>query len=178
MFHAPRDIYGPNLMRTFVHQLGGTKSVAKFLQVTERTVSRWLETGKVPRAAVLALFWETQYGRSQIFTEQVNEIRLLYRRVCLLQDQYARAKDIVAGLRQLHAGTANEAFFDDMTTFKDLPPDNYGAMTPMPMALDTRGMAEREQAQVVPAQSSTRGLSSGAKAAFSSLERVRKARAA
>jgi hypothetical protein len=177
MFHAPRDIYGPNLLSAFVHELGGTKPVAKFLHVTERTVFRWLEKGKVPRAAVLALYWETQYGRSQIFTDQVNEIRLLYRRVCILQDQYARAKDIVTGLRKLHAGTANEPFFDDLSTFTELPPDTYGAITPSSTAFENRGMAEREREHIAPILPSTTTVSTGARAALDSFERVRKARA-
>jgi hypothetical protein len=130
MFRAPKNIYGPNLMRTFVQEMGGPQKVAKFLQVTERTVFRWLEKGKVPRAAVLALYWETQYGRSAMFTDQVNEIRSLYRQVHLLHGQYARAKDIVAGLRKLHTGGANEPIFEEMARDMELPRDTYGAIAP------------------------------------------------
>src|SRR3990167_7375409 len=129
MFHAPKNIYGPNLFRMFVDELGGPKKVCKFLDVTERTVWRWLATENVPRAQVLALYWETKYGRSQIFTDQVNEIRLLYRKVCILQEQYVRAKEIVTGLRRLNAGTANEAIFEELATCHELPPDTYGLST-------------------------------------------------
>jgi ribonuclease I len=68
MFMAPKDVYGVNLMRMFVDELGGQKAVAKHLGVNERSVRRWLDTGKVPRAYVLALYWETKYGRSNIHT--------------------------------------------------------------------------------------------------------------
>ena len=135
MLKAPRDIYGANLLQAFVHELGGPEKVAKYQHVSERSVWRWLSTGKVPRAAVLALYWETQYGRSQIFTDQVNEIRLLYRRVCILQEQYARAKEIVAGIRKLHTGGANEAYFDDMPEMHELPVDTYGRPTPSTQAM-------------------------------------------
>ena len=113
-FHAPRDIYGPELLRTFIDELGGVKRVHKYLGVTERTIWHWLSTGRAPRSAVLALFWESKWGRSQIFTDQVNEIRLLYQQVHILQDQYQRAKDIVAGLRAIHAGSANEPVFEEL----------------------------------------------------------------
>ncbi|MGV0959283.1 MAG: hypothetical protein ACOYB1_05540 [Limnohabitans sp.] len=175
MFHAPRDIYGPNLLSAFVHELGGAKPVAKFLHVTERTIRRWLEKGKVPRAAVLALYWETQYGRSQIFTNQVNEIRLLYRRVCILQDQYERAKDIVIGLRKLHAGTANEPFFDDLSTFSKLPPDTYGAMTQSSADLENFWIAKSENAHTSMTLQSTKNARSRKKAILDSTKHVRKA---
>jgi hypothetical protein len=121
MFHAPKDIYGPNLFRMFVDELGGVKSVSKFLEATERTVWRWLETERIPRSAVLALYWESRYGRSQIFTEQVNEIRLLYRRNCLLQEQYTRAKDIVAGVLKFQGGAANSFVWDELPAITALP---------------------------------------------------------
>lgn len=127
MFHTPKNIYGPNLFRMFVDELGGPKKVCKFLDVTERTVWRWLATDSVPRAHVLALYWESKYGRSQVFTEQVNEIRLLYREVCILREQYSRSANIINGLRKLHTGTANEPIFEDMVTFYELPTDTYGA---------------------------------------------------
>jgi hypothetical protein len=143
-FHAPRDIYGPNAFREFVHELGGAKSVAKYLEVTERTVLRWLSEGNVPRAAVLALYWETQYGRAQIFTDQVNEIRALYARVHLLQDQYTRAKDIVAGVRKLHTGGANEPIFEEMAAGVDWPRETYAID-----ALATTALAVQADATVL-----------------------------
>lgn len=121
MFHAPKDIYGPNLFRMFVDELGGVKSVSKFLEVNERTVWRWLETERVPRSAVLALYWESRYGRAQIHTEQVNEIRMLYRRNCLLQDQYTRAKEIVTGILKFQGGAANSFVWEELPAITELP---------------------------------------------------------
>lgn len=117
-FHAPKNIYGPNLLRTFIDELGGIKAVHKYLGVSERTVYQWLFNGRAPRAAVLALYWESKYGRSQIFADQVNEIRYLYSQTRLLHEQYQRAKDIITGLRALHSGSANEAFFDELPDLK------------------------------------------------------------
>lgn len=131
-FHAPSNIYGPNLLRIFMDDLGGPKAVHKYLGVSERTVFHWLASGRVPRAAVLALFWESKYGRGQIFTDQVNEIRLLYGRVCLLQEQYQRAKDIITGLRAMHAGSANEPLFEELLDLNSGPTPTFAASTDLP----------------------------------------------
>lgn len=125
-FHAPKDVYGPNLLRLFVEELGGAKTVHKHLGVSERTMYHWLSSGRVPRAAVLALFWETQYGRGHIYADQVNEIRQLYAQVCLLREQYQRAKDIITGLRALHAGSANEPLFAELAEWSILRPPRFG----------------------------------------------------
>ena len=113
-FHAPKDVYGPNLLSLFVRELGGVKAVYKHLGVSERTVYHWLSSGHVPRTAVLALFWETQWGRGHIYADQVNEIRLLYAQLNLLQRQYRRATQIISGLRALHTGSANEPLFEEL----------------------------------------------------------------
>ncbi len=114
MISAPKDIFGPNAFEMFVHELGMAR-VSTILEVTPATVRRWMRgTTAVPRMAVLALYWETQYGRSLIESEMVNEIRLLYQRNRILQEQFTRAKDIVTGLRRLHAGTANEPIFEEL----------------------------------------------------------------
>lgn len=126
MISAPKNVRGPNLFRMFVHELGGPRKVAKFLDVTERTVWRWLAEESAPKMAVLALYWETSYGKSLIDTDQVNEIRLLYQYVNLLQSQFTRAKDIVTGLRKLHAGSSNEAVFDELPSFEKLPQNRWG----------------------------------------------------
>lgn len=114
MISAPKDIFGPNAFQMFVHELGMTR-VSKILEVTPATIRRWMRgTTQVPRMAVLALYWETQYGRSLIESEMVNEIRLLYQRNRILQEQFTKAKDMVTGLRRLHAGTANEPLYEEL----------------------------------------------------------------
>jgi len=126
MFHAPKDVYGINLFRLFLDELGGKKPVATYLNVDYSTITRWLLEDRVPRAAVLALFWESNYGRSQIFTDQVNEIRQLYARVQLLEGQLERCTRIVAGLRTLHAGTANEPVFEAIPEIMPTPAPRFG----------------------------------------------------
>lgn len=136
-FHAPKDVYGPNLLKLFVRELGGVKAVHKHLGVSERTVYQWLSSGNVPRAAVLALFWETQWGRGHIYTDQVNEIRLLYAQLNLMQRQYRRATQIITGLRALHAGSANEPLFEELPDWPIQRSPSFGTSE------ETENFAER-----------------------------------
>ena len=103
-------------------------------------LARWLKDNRlqgIPRKShhkQIVLEWLTcKFAPDQRYdTDQVNEIRLLYRRVKILEDQYTRAKEIVTGLRRLHAGTANEPVFEEL-------PKSYGDDTlPMPYGLTVR----------------------------------------
>lgn len=49
-----------------------SKKVAKFLGVTVRTLERWKATNKAPRAAMLALFYESRWGYSLMYTTAMN----------------------------------------------------------------------------------------------------------
>lgn len=129
MISAPNDIWGVNFFDQFAQELGLAQT-AKLLEVTPRTIQRWRDgTTPVPRMAVLALFWETKYGRGLIDTSQVNEIRMLYMRVRILERQYQKAKDVVAGLRKLHTGTANEPYFEELDAlypYEAIVPNQWG----------------------------------------------------
>jgi hypothetical protein len=150
MFNAPKDIYGPNLFKIFADELGGPARVAKLLHTTEQTVKRWmLCSTKVPRAAVLALYWETQYGRSAMFADQVNEIRLLYRHIDILQRQYTRAKDIVTGLRRIQSDTANEPYFDELKDAGFFMPNKYGTSAPVLPTISPENPPRREAGLLV-----------------------------
>lgn len=77
------------------------------------------------------MYWETQYGRSLVESDQINEIRLLYRRVHILQEQYAKAREIVTSLRRLQTDTANEAFFDELQDLSCQLPNTWGFDSPL-----------------------------------------------
>lgn len=153
-FHAPNNIYGPGMLRLFIDELGGIKRVHKYLGVTERSINRWIATGRPPRAAVLALYWESKWGRSQIFTDQVNEIRLLYQQVCILQEQYQKAKDIITGLRAMHAGSANEPLFAELPDLSSSRSPSFSSET-----LPTLQSPATEPAEHVPAAKVSRRAS-------------------
>lgn len=119
MISAPKNIYGPDIFKMFVEELGGPKRVSKMLDVTERTVWRWLADGSVPQMAVRALYWETQYGRSLIDTDHHFEVVTLRNQVKCLEAQFQKAARIIAGLKVLSYGTANEPYFDELGEFVD-----------------------------------------------------------
>lgn len=49
--------------------------VAKHLGISTRTLKRWQATDDAPRAALLALFYETRWGYSAMYTAMFNECR-------------------------------------------------------------------------------------------------------
>jgi len=116
MITAPHDMYGVNLFRIFVDELS-IKQAAKILDVTTATISRWIATEKVPKAAVLALYWESKYGRSLIDAEHDREVKDLYGRMNSYKHKFLRAAEIIAGLRAMDYGTANEPFYDESGAF-------------------------------------------------------------
>lgn len=50
--------------------------VAKALGLTKRTVYRYNATGHAPRPVMLALFWLTRWGHSQVDAEAVNNCQM------------------------------------------------------------------------------------------------------
>lgn len=117
MISAPKNIYGPDVFKIFVHELGGPKRVSKMLDVTERTVWRWLAEDSVPKMAVLALYWESRYGRSLIDTDHHTEMVLLRGHIQILEQQFVRATHVINGLKMLSYGTANDPLFDERGEF-------------------------------------------------------------
>ena len=61
--------------------------VAKVLGVGLRTVYRWNASGSAPRAACMALFWLTRWGRSEVDAAAVNDARLACALVTALENQ-------------------------------------------------------------------------------------------
>lgn len=69
-FRAPRWV--PELAE-LLRELGAdARSAAKHLEVSERTVYHWLASGRAPRAARLALWFETHAGLSCVACEAAN----------------------------------------------------------------------------------------------------------
>jgi predicted DNA-binding transcriptional regulator AlpA len=70
--HAPVSL---PIWHTILDDLGRPhpRHVARVLGVGVRTVYRWNSDGQAPRAAALALFWLTRWGRSQVHCQAVND---------------------------------------------------------------------------------------------------------
>lgn len=50
------------------------REIARYLDVTERTVYAWKAADLAPKAAQLALFWESSYGLSALDAELFNQV--------------------------------------------------------------------------------------------------------
>lgn len=73
MFKAPKPAKLPHI-HLMLENLGlPDEQVARFLDVTPKTVARWRKAGQAPRPAMLALFWETTWGQSLHQTRAENK---------------------------------------------------------------------------------------------------------
>jgi hypothetical protein len=82
--------------------------IARTLGVSERTVYRWHHGGHPPRMALLALYWLTRWGRSEVDTRATNDAILAVSYVRSLTD---RVRELEVELRHVLAlsdtGAAN-----------------------------------------------------------------------
>ena len=86
--------------------------LAALLDVHPRTVARWMRAGHAPRAAALALFWMTRWGRSQIDAHAVNDARLAHALARSAGDALAASRRENAHLQSVgDFGSANAAVF-------------------------------------------------------------------
>jgi hypothetical protein len=107
---APKQLPPLGLM---LGDLIGSKtpeSIGKHLGVSPSTVRRWLSKSEAPRAAMLALFWETQWGQSIIDCDAVNQVRMQEGLNRALKNENASLRARIARLEALGGGfgAANE----------------------------------------------------------------------
>jgi hypothetical protein len=74
-------------------------NISQFLGVDIRTVRRWNQTGAAPRPAVLAVFWLTRWGLSELDAETLNRARNLAGLARCLRGELDTARGEVATLR-------------------------------------------------------------------------------
>lgn len=74
MFLAPRQLPPLSLM---LDEIGARdKALAQHLDVNERTLRRWRADDQAPRTVLLALFYETRWGRSAVNARAENDARM------------------------------------------------------------------------------------------------------
>ncbi len=73
--HAPRSL---PIWQSILEDLNNPHParVAKVLGLGARTVYRYNRDGQAPRSVCLALFWLTRWGRSQVYSQAVNDCQL------------------------------------------------------------------------------------------------------
>lgn len=76
-------------------------AIAKHLAITPKTLARWQAADTAPRAAMLALFYETRWGSSLVYTTAhngrmyaENEVRGLKRENAMLRTRIERLEKI------------------------------------------------------------------------------------
>lgn len=83
--------------------------VARALGVHPRTVERWVEQDRAPRAALLALFYATQWGRSDVNCQAENDAKLYFGYAAALRTELDAANAQLARLGQIgEFGSAND----------------------------------------------------------------------
>lgn len=125
MPRVSHNIFGPNLFQLFVDDFGGINAAAQYLDESPRTVKRWMQTERVPRSAVLALYWESRYGESQSNCDLVNEIRMYFRAAADLTDRLNAAHAAIRELQRLSYGTANQPMFKEFHDALPMPPTAF-----------------------------------------------------
>lgn len=112
MFRTPRQLPPFDWM---LDDLPASKAqIARHLDLAESTITRYCRTMHVPRAVQLAVFWETQWGRSTAHTEAANYGALNYALARARGEEIARLRARIDMLEKLVASNdkaANGPFF-------------------------------------------------------------------
>ena len=104
---APRTL---PIWQTILDDLGCPPAhrIARTLGVSERTVYRWHHGGQPPRMALLALYWLTRWGRSEVHTRATNDAILAVSYLRSLSDRVRELEVELAYVLSISAsGAAN-----------------------------------------------------------------------
>ncbi len=103
-------------LHVLVDDLFGNRSpeaIARHLGVSALTVRRWLKADQAPRAAMLALFWETRWGLSALDAQAVNLVRSHVGLNNALRRENDTLRARIARLEALNHGAANAPTFNE-----------------------------------------------------------------
>jgi hypothetical protein len=101
MFKAPNQTPLLSVMCRDLGSRGHAVHVAALLGVHERTVYGWLAKDQMPRAAALALFWETTWGRQWNHANGHTELSLMAQRIEGLKTEVSRLHGRIAYLENI-----------------------------------------------------------------------------
>jgi hypothetical protein len=119
MFRAPTQAGLPPFSLMLRDVPFGVPHVARHLGITVPTVEKYARTDNAPRAAMLALFWETRWGRSAADVEASNWGTMCYRLAMSLERENKVLKEQMAQLETAAAAgnlAANSAFMHPGTS--------------------------------------------------------------
>lgn len=106
---APKQLRGVDL-KGLISDLRATPAqVARYLEVTERSVWRWLSDGSAPRAVLAALWLESPHGRHVGALDVGNELTIVRGLARSVQDQATtQAAQLCRVLAISTTGAAND----------------------------------------------------------------------
>lgn len=112
---APVPAKLPHL-HTIIQNLGQpVDALAKFLDISPQTMLRYIREGQAPRPVMLALYWETDWGRSAVACDAVNWGRMQYMQAMTLERKVRELQSEIQKLRALlekqTAGAANAPLY-------------------------------------------------------------------
>ncbi|MEJ8826792.1 helix-turn-helix domain-containing protein [Variovorax humicola] len=103
----------PPLDFLLADQLEPPKRIARHLGVSLRTLYRWKARSNAPRAAYLALWFESRRGASELHTQAFNEVRNAQARIASLEREGERLRRVIRVLEDAKRyPAANVGFFD------------------------------------------------------------------
>lgn len=109
-FRAPSRAGLPSFS-TMLQDLPATPAqVARHLDLSPRTLQRYLAEDQAPRVVMLAMFWETRWGRSAADVEAANWAALHFRRAEIAERQNVALRRQITALETALAeshGAAN-----------------------------------------------------------------------
>ncbi len=112
MFKAPKHIHNLRLLFDDL-PCQDLERIAQHLDLTAATVRRYRLTGRAPRAVALALFWETQWGRSAQDADQAARELMRTHLIASLRQDVATLRHQVERLLPLASlGAANGPLFE------------------------------------------------------------------
>lgn len=108
MFIAPTAAHVPPFSFLLDDLPATPAQVARHLGVSARTLGRWMAADQAPRAVMLALFFESRWGRSALDAKAVNDARLYAGLAGALELENATLRARIARLERLGGfGSAN-----------------------------------------------------------------------
>lgn len=112
MYRTPRQLPPFDVM---VDDMPGTRAqLAKHLGLAPSTIERYYRTLRVPRVVQLAVFWSTQWGRSEVHAEAANYGALNYALARARGEHIERLQariEVLEGLLSSSFHAANLPFF-------------------------------------------------------------------
>jgi len=112
-FRAPRYAQMPHVC-TMLDSIGNDKAVAKFLNLSTRTIAKYRRDQQAPKPVMYALFWETPWGTDAADCQAVNDARIAYSRALGLErinDELRRRVDLLERELASYQKAANTSFF-------------------------------------------------------------------